>query len=78
MQITLDPARRRRVAGHLQALFSSRFDETLSDFRAEEIIDLMIRTMGPAVYNQAVQDVRAHLQGKLEDLDGEIFAEGEA
>lgn len=78
MQIKLDPARRQRVAAHLQKLFTSEFDERLSDFRADEIIDLMLRTMGPAVYNQAVQDVRAHLQGKLDDLDGEIFAEGDA
>jgi uncharacterized protein (DUF2164 family) len=32
--------------------------------------------LGPAVYNQAVQDVRAHLQTKLDDLDGEVHAEG--
>lgn len=77
MEIKLDPARRARVAAHLQKLFSTEFDETLSNFRADEIIDLMLRTMGPAVYNQAVQDVRAHLQGKLDDLDGEIFADGD-
>lgn len=74
MDIKLDPARRTRITAHLQKLFSTEFDEKLSDFRADEIIDLMLRTMGPAVYNQAVQDVRAHLQGKLDDLDGEIFA----
>ena len=78
MQIKLDPARRQRVAAHLQKLFSTEFDEKLSDFRADEIIDLMLKTMGPAVYNQAVQDVRAHLQGKLDDLDGEVFVEGGA
>ena len=78
MQIKLDPARRQRVAAHLQKLFSSEFDERLSAFRADEIIDLMLRTMGPAVYNQAVQDVRAHLQGKLDDLDTEVFSDDDA
>jgi uncharacterized protein (DUF2164 family) len=78
MPIKLDPARRQRVTAHLQKLFSTEFDEKLSDFRANEIIDLMLRTMGPAVYNQAVQDVRAHMQGKLDDLDGEVFADGDA
>ena len=37
----------------------------------------MLKTLGPAVYNQAVQDVRAHMQVKLDDLDGEVFADGE-
>lgn len=73
MKIELDPARRQRATAHLQKLFSSEFDEKLSDFRAAEIIDLMLRTLGPDIYNQAVQDVRAHLQGKLDDLDGEVY-----
>lgn len=77
MLISLDPVRRQRVTAHLQKLFASEFDETLSEFRAEQIIDMMIRTMGPAIYNQAVQDVRAHMQGKLDDLDGEVFADGD-
>lgn len=77
MPITLDPQRRARVAARLQLLFAKEFDETLSDFRAAEIIDLMLRTLGPAVYNQAVQDVRSHLQVKLDDLDGEVFADGD-
>lgn len=75
MKIELDPARRQRAAVHLQKLFSSDFDEKLSDFRAEQIIDLMLRTLGPDIYNQAVQDVRAHLQGKLDDLDGEVYVD---
>ena len=53
------------------------FDEKLSDLRASEIIDLMLTTLGPEIYNQAVQDVRAHLQGKLDDLDGEVFVDGD-
>ena len=73
MKIELDPARRQRATAHLQKLFSTEFDEKLSDFRAAEIIDLMVRTLGPDIYNQAVQDVRAHLQSKLDDLDGEVY-----
>lgn len=75
MKIKLDPARRARAMAQLQQLFSREFDETLSEFRAEAVIDAMLKTLGPAIYNQAVQDVRAHLQGKLDDLDGEVFAD---
>jgi uncharacterized protein (DUF2164 family) len=75
MNITLAPDRRARLAAHLQRLFSAEFDEKLSDLRAGEIIDLMLRTLGPEVYNQAVQDVRDHLQVKLDDLDGEVFVD---
>lgn len=75
MEIKLDPGRRRRAVANIQKLFSTEFDETLSDFRAEAVIDQLLNTLGPDIYNQAVQDVRAHLQGKLDDLDGEVFAD---
>ena len=77
MDIKLDPAARQRVAARLQLLFSKEFDEKLSDFRASEIVDLMLRTLGPAIYNQGVQDARAHMQAKLDDLEGEVYADGD-
>lgn len=77
MAIVLEPQRRARVVARLQLLFSKEFDEKLSDFQANAVVDLMLKTLGPAVYNQAVQDVRAHMQVKLDDLDGEVFADGD-
>jgi uncharacterized protein (DUF2164 family) len=77
MKIALADERRRRLVAHLQKLFKSEFDETLSDYRAGQIIDLMLKTLGPAVYNQAVQDVRANFQRKLDDLEGEVFIDGD-
>ena len=74
-QIELTSQRRERLVGQLQTLFASEFDETLSEFRAEQILELMLTTLGPGIYNQAVQDVRAHLQSKLDDLDGEVYVD---
>ncbi|MEL6415749.1 MAG: DUF2164 domain-containing protein [Pseudomonadota bacterium] len=74
-QITLSSDQRERLAGQLQTLFQSEFDESLSTFRAEQVLDLMLKTLGPGIYNQAVQDVRAHLQSKLDDLDGEVYVD---
>lgn len=76
MAITLDEARRDALVGHLQTLFADRFDEDLSAFRAAEIIDVMLQTLAPVIYNQAVDDVRAHLQAKLDDLSGEVRLDG--
>jgi len=74
-KIDLAEDRRTRLVGQLQTLFQAEFDESLSAFRAEQILDLMVRTLGPGIYNQAVQDVRAHLQSKLDDLDGEVYVD---
>lgn len=73
MDIELSDDRRRTVAGRLQSLFREEFDEDLSEFRADEIVDFFVKTLGPDIYNQAVADVRAHLQAKLDDLDGDVF-----
>ena len=73
--ITLTDDRRDKLVGQLQSLFQAEFDEALSQFRAEQVLELMLVTLGPGIYNQAVQDVRAHLQSKLDDLDGEVYVD---
>ncbi len=76
MQIDLTDDRKALFKGQLQSLFREEFDEELSDFRANEVLELAIKVLCPDVYNQAVQDVRAHLQVKLDDLDGEVYVDG--
>jgi len=76
--ITLSDDRRERLVGQLQSLFQAEFDETLSPFRAEQVLDLILFTLGPGIYHPAVQDVRAHLQSKLDDLDGEVYVDDRA
>ncbi|MEL6259351.1 MAG: DUF2164 domain-containing protein [Pseudomonadota bacterium] len=74
-RLQLSDDRRAEIVDQLCAHFQAEFDEDLSEFKAGEIVDLCLRLLGPAVYNQAVQDVRAHFQGKLDDLAGEVFAD---
>ncbi len=76
MQIKIDDTRKAEFIARLQNSFETEFDEPLSEFRATEILDMFLKTLGPAVYNQAVQDVRAHLQKKLDDLDGDVYVDG--
>ncbi len=75
MAIKLDPDRRSRFIGEMQNLFAEEFDEDLSEFQANEVVSLFLKTLGPSIYNQAVQDVRAHLQAQLDDLDAEIYVD---
>lgn len=70
--LTLSDERRAELATALQAYFASEFDETLSDFRAQELLTFMIGQLGPSLYNAGIQDARAFLTEKLEDLDIEF------
>ena len=72
MPIDISPERRAELIARLRAAYSEEFDETLSDFRAETLLDLVLKAVGPAVYNQAVKDAQAFMQSRLDDLDGEV------
>jgi uncharacterized protein (DUF2164 family) len=73
--ITLSDDKKREATVQLQKLFQQEFDEPLSDFRAGVVLELFMKSLGPAIYNQAVQDARAHLQSKLDDLDNEVYVD---
>ena len=72
MDSQLTPERRADLRDALQSAYQIEFDEPLSEFRADRLIELFMDRLAPAIYNQAVADVRAHLQGKLDDLDGDV------
>jgi uncharacterized protein (DUF2164 family) len=72
MSITIDEARRKRIVARIQGHFLEEFDETVSVFRAEQILDLMSGLLAPEIYNQAVQDARKFMQQRLDDLDAEV------
>ena len=72
MPLRLDEDRRSDLVNTLRGFYLEEFDEELSSFRAEALLDFVLQTLGPAVYNQGVQDARRFMQEKLDDLDGEV------
>jgi uncharacterized protein (DUF2164 family) len=73
MRIRLSPERRARLLAVIKRYFLEEFDETLSDFRAQALLDFFVSELGPPVYNQGVRDAARYVQDKLTDLDGEIY-----
>jgi uncharacterized protein (DUF2164 family) len=73
MHIHLSEERRTALAVALQEFCSGTFDEELSDYRAEGLVDFFVKQLGPTVYNQAIQDARGFLLEKLDDLDVEFY-----
>ena len=72
-RIKLSTERRAKLLVGLKRLYTSEFDEDLSDFQAEQILSFFTKALGPSVYNQAIADARAFVAGKLDDLDAEFF-----
>ena len=73
MRIRLSPERRGALMSAIKAYFDENFDEPLSDFRAEALLDFFVRELGPPVYNQGVRDAAGYVQDKLADIEGEIY-----
>ncbi len=73
MHIKLTDERRERLLRSIKEYFAEDFEEAISDFRAEELLDLFVRELGPPVYNQAIQDAYKFIQDKLIDLEGEFY-----
>lgn len=78
MSLTLSDDRRAELVSALRGFYLTEFDEELSAFRAEQLLDFFLGALAPPVYNQAVQDARAFMLRKLEDLEGEVYVSEES
>lgn len=74
MVLQLSDERREQLKRSLVGFYLEEFDEDLSPFRASQLLDFVLESVAPHVYNQAVQDARAFMQRKLDELDGEVAA----
>ena len=68
----IDPERRSHLVDAARGFWLEEFDEELSPFRAEGMLDFFLDAVGPSVYNQGVEDARVFMAKKLDDLDAEI------
>lgn len=73
MRIHLSDDRRARLLASIRQHFLEQFDEPISDFRADGLLDFFVRELGPPVYNQGVRDAASFIQDKLTDIEGEVY-----
>ena len=73
MAIKLADVRRQALIAGTEGFYRQEFDESISTFRAEQLLDFFLAALGPQVNNQAVQDARGFVQRSLDDLDGEVY-----
>ena len=73
LKIDLSEERKQDLLKILHGFYSEEFDEQLSPYRAQRILDFFIKSLGPPLYNQAIADARAFMSQKLDDLDAEFY-----
>ena len=72
-RIRLSGEQRRDMRDALMRFFSEELDESLSEFRADQLLEFMVGKLGAPIYNQAVQDARGFMQERLSDLEAVLF-----
>jgi uncharacterized protein (DUF2164 family) len=73
LRIRLSADRRSALIDAMKRHFAEEFDEPLSDFRAEALLDFFVAELGPPVYNQGVRDAAGYVADKLADIEGDVF-----
>ena len=73
MRIQLTDERRERMLRSIKKYFAEALDQELGDLAAERLLEFFVKELGAPVYNQAIQDARKFLLGKLDDLEGEFY-----
>lgn len=73
MRIRLTEERRDIMLRGTQRFLAEALDLEIGELAASRVLDFFVKELGAPVYNQAIQDARAFLQGKLDDLEGEFY-----
>ena len=69
MDIKLSTAQKDELRKKLVTIYFDEFDEEISDFKADRILDAFLEKLAPAIYNSALQDMKQFMITQLEDLE---------
>jgi uncharacterized protein (DUF2164 family) len=57
----------------IQYYMQNELGETLGDLATENIIEFMLQTLGPSVYNEALKDARSVVNERILSLEDELY-----
>ena len=69
MEIKLSSAQNAELRKKLVAVYFDDFEEEISDFKADLLLDAFMKKLAPAIYNTALQDMKQFMLSQLEDME---------
>ena len=69
-KLKLQKEQRDMLIANIRNYFLEERDEEIGDLSATLVLDFFITQLGPTLYNRGVNDAKALLTEKLEDLHG--------
>jgi uncharacterized protein (DUF2164 family) len=73
MAIDLPAEAKQALVDEIKHYFRTERDEEIGDLQAGFLLDFVLETIGPSIYNQAVRDAQAKLQTAVADLDVTLY-----
>lgn len=69
MGIKLSPEQKIDLRRKLVSVYFDEFDDEISDFKADRLLDAFIERLAPSIYNAALQDMKQFMFTQLEDME---------
>ena len=72
--INLPKEQKDEIIQRLRTFYEVERSESIGELAAEQIIDFMLKEIGPFVYNKAIADVRQMMDQKAMQIEEELYA----
>lgn len=72
--IKLPREHKEHIIEQVKQFFAEERSEELGDIGAEQLVDFMIKELGPHLYNRAVQDARKLFLERMAGLEDDLYA----
>jgi uncharacterized protein (DUF2164 family) len=73
MAIKLKKEDELRAVASIRRFFKENMEEEIGDLKSSLLLNFVLLEIGPTLYNQAVFDVQAYMQGKIIEADGVCY-----
>ena len=75
ISIELSKQARADAIASLQRYFDENLSEPIGDMPAGLLLNFILEEIGPSIYNRAIEEAQSHLQQRVADLNGELYAD---
>jgi len=73
MTIEFEKDVRDRLISSIKQFFLNKLDQDIGDLKASLVLNFILKSIGPSIYNHAVHDVQMRMQEIVSEIDGTCF-----
>lgn len=67
--IKIPPEKETRLIASIKRYVEEQMEEEIGDLKASLLLEFCVKEIGPAIYNQAIEDARAYMLERVGEID---------